>query len=382
MKYPKINSLDIENKILISSLGIGIITMIFFWVYRQDKMVEGMGILASEPISEGPLDVSGLAGVITGINALTTEIAIETDAEINTILMMEQAELNTAMLESQAEANFVASRAQAEMNKDLVIADVNAAVKQDAIVGALESENSKILTRTQGIADVLGGVADGASQTASLAAANAANQIQNIAQTATNASTTGLFAHSWKIALLAFLGSSVIGAWAISNIEVLIYRITNFKSCFFWYFLEIIGWLLYLPIEFIVWLFCLHDLEKYAWKGLDKVDCFISGITGFYLFKHSDAVNQKCYSKVFTPFPSLAIPFSFDTIGNSLNDLYDQSNAVPAVYGGMDEVQSVVDQSTQAAQIASEAALAMDAVVLATTAAQIGVETAEAASVL
>ena len=156
----------------------------------------------------------------------------------------------------------------------------------------------------------------------------------------------------------------------------------NFKSCFVWYFLEIVGWLLYLPIEFIVWLFCLQDLEKYAWKGLDRVDCFIYGITGFYLFKHSDAVNQKCYSKVFTPFPSLAIPFSFDAIGNSLNDLYDQTNAVPDVYGGADEVQSVVDKTTQDAQIASEAAIAMDAVVLSTTAAQIGVETAVAAGVL
>jgi hypothetical protein len=376
MKY---SSLDIENKILIACLGIGVMTVIFFWVHKRGKNVEGMdSVFAADPMPEGPLDITGTVGVTMGVNTLLSEVAIESDAAINTGMLMTQAEVDTTELTVQAETDTAVMMEQEAADTAQMIANQVKEGEEDRQSAFVESADNKTLDRVQKVVTVAGTAADIASQSAQLAAANAQNQTYNMAQTAANATTTGMYTHFWKAGFLAFLAASGIGSWAIHNIEVLIYRVTNFKSCFFWYFLEIIGWILYLPIEFIVWLLCLQELEKTAWKGLDAVDCMIYGVVGFYLFKHSDAVNQKCYSKVFTPFPTLALPFSFDTVGKYMNDMYEETNAVSEVYGGADHVQAEVDQSTQAAEAAAGVAIASDAVMASTIAAQIGIEEAAA----
>ena len=378
MKYPKIKSLDLENKILIVCLGIGVLTIIFLWVYKHSKIIEGNGVMATDPMPEGPLDISGTVGVTVGVNALLTEVAIESDAAINTGVMMAQEETDTTRMMALEQTDSSIEMAQEEKDTALMIANQIKEGELDRKSGLLESVDSKVLGKVQMATGAASTAADMAVQTAQLANLNSQQQLRGLADSAAAATSTGMQTHGWKIALLGFLAASGIGAWAISNIEVLIYRITNFKSCFFWYFLEIIGWLLYLPIEFIVWLFCLQDFEKYAWKGLDGLDCFINGIIGFYLFKHSDAVNQKCYSRVFTPFPSLAIPFSFDTIGNYMNDMYEETLAVPAVFGGEEQILANVDKANNDAKVGYETAIALDSVMIATTGAQIGVETAQA----
>ena len=371
MKY---NSLDIENKILIACLGIGVITVIFFWVHKRGKNVEGMAGEAAAFGSEGPFDITGSLAMYAAGDALLTEAIIQADEDIDTAMVMTQAEVDTIAIETQATADTAVIETQAAADTTEMIADEVKEGDETRQAGEIESSDNKALGRLEKVDTVASTAADIATQSAQLAAANAQNQTYNMAQTAANATTTGMYTHFWKAGFLAFLAASGIGSWAIHNIEVLIYRITNFKSCFFWYFLEIIGWILYLPIEFIVWLFCLQDFEKTAWKGLDAVDCVIYGVVGFYLFKHSDAVNQKCYSEVFTPFPTLALPFSFDTVGKYMNDMYEQNNAVSEVYGGTDQVQATVDESTQSAQTAADIALASDATVVSTIGAQIGIE--------
>jgi hypothetical protein len=380
MKYPKINSLDIENKILIACLGIGILTAVFFWVYKQSKKTEAFVGVGAVFGSEGPLDATGTVAMYAAGDAMLTQLIVQENNDINSAITDMEIIASTEFLAAEAEAN---TAALAELNiadTELLAANETQEAKHGRYAGHVKSINDKAAGRVQTAAEVIGSAADLAGQAAQMAVTDTKTKLRDLSQTNADARSTGMQTHGWKIALLAFLAASGIGAWAISNIEVLIYRITNFKSCFFWYFLEIIGWLFYLPIEFIVWLFCLQDLEKYAWKGLDRLDCSINGITGFYLFKHSDAVNQKCYSKVFTPFPSLAIPFSFDTIGNYMNDMYEETLAVPAVYGGENQLLAEVEQKTNDAKIASEAAIAMDAVALSATVAQIGVESAIALS--
>jgi hypothetical protein len=375
MKY---SSLDIENKILIACLGIGVMTVIFFWVHKRSKKVEGMVGEAAVFGSEGPFDFTGTVASYAAGDALLTQAIIQADADINTGMIMSQAEVDTSVMVEQEATDTALMVEQEAADTAQMIANEVKEGTETRLAGFGESVDSKLLDRVQKVSTVAGTAADIASQSAQLAAANAQNQTYNMAQTAANATATGMYTHFWKAGFLAFLAASGIGSWAIHNIEVLIYRVTNFKSCFFWYFLEIIGWILYLPIEFIVWLLCLQELEKTAWKGLDAVDCVIYDIVGFYLFKHSDAVNQKCYSKVFTPFPTLALPFSFDTVGKYMNDMYEQTNAVSEVYGGADHVQAEVDQSAQAAEAAAGVAIASDAVMASTIAAQIGIEEAAA----
>lgn len=100
-----------------------------------------------------------------------------------------------------------------------------------------------------------------------------------------------------------------LGVWIVRVIDVLIYRLFHIKDCFLWYTLEIIGFILYVPMEFIVWLFCLKSLEKSFWKLVDDFDCMIEAIIGFHIFHYSDTILKKCYSKKFPPVPYAAIPF-------------------------------------------------------------------------
>jgi hypothetical protein len=104
----------------------------------------------------------------------------------------------------------------------------------------------------------------------------------------------------------------LIGIWFVTNIEVLLSRLFHFKSCFLWYFMEILGFILYLPIEFLVWAFSLQCFEKMCWDGIYTADCSFTNIFGFHIFKYSDSIIQKCYAKQFKPFPSFNYKFDFD----------------------------------------------------------------------
>lgn len=102
---------------------------------------------------------------------------------------------------------------------------------------------------------------------------------------------------------------NTIGVWTVRTIEVLIYRLFHIKDCFLWYFLEIVGFIIYVPIEFFVWLFRMKFVEESFWKLVEDIDCFFNSVTGFHIFHYSDTVLKKCYSKRIPPFPYSAIKF-------------------------------------------------------------------------
>jgi hypothetical protein len=103
-----------------------------------------------------------------------------------------------------------------------------------------------------------------------------------------------------------------LGVWSLRAMEVAIYRLFHMKDCFLWYTLEIIGFILYVPIEFFVWLFCLKSLEDSLWKLLEDLDCFLTGILGFHVFHYSDTILKKCYSKRFPPLPFKSVDYEGD----------------------------------------------------------------------
>lgn len=99
-----------------------------------------------------------------------------------------------------------------------------------------------------------------------------------------------------------------IGLWAVRFIEVVIYRIFHLKDCFLWYFLELVGFILYIPVEFVVWLLCLQGVEKSMWSTVDQLDCMFADMTGYHITHYSDNVLQKCYAMQFPPFPMGVLP--------------------------------------------------------------------------
>lgn len=363
-KYFNIKSLSIENKILISCLGIAVLSLVFFIINKNSKIIEPI-----PPFVEPEEQVTDAL--------LATEFAV-TDAEIATSAATTDTLVSVESTITQAEVAETAATTDAIMVADDAFAQEER-VREANLTRAASFEESvggKISDRVNRVANVVSTGADFALAQAQNIAENAKNTLTYYKQADWNSKAVGMFSNFWKVGFLGFLVASGVGAWAITNIKVLIYRITNFKSCFFWYFLEIIGWILYLPIQFFVWLFCLQEFEKDCWNSLDALDCHFYDYTGFYLFKHSDDVNEKCYSKVFTPFPKLSIPFNFDTIGNYMNNLDNITNNLTSEYGSPDEIMNDVNQSVEDAQKASEAAKAAETAAETAMAVQIGTEAA------
>ena len=108
-------------------------------------------------------------------------------------------------------------------------------------------------------------------------------------------------------AVFGYLGKVI--AWLFKTVKCSLTWFSNFRQCFFWYFLEIIGQIIYLPFRFLIWLLTymgIYDLEcveRDFWSGVSDVDCFIYSLVDFHLFRYSEEVLEKCYSCNPGPFP-------------------------------------------------------------------------------
>lgn len=78
-------------------------------------------------------------------------------------------------------------------------------------------------------------------------------------------------------------------------VKCTIKMIVNFPQCFIYYLLEIIGNVLYLPIMLIVWAFGMREIEISMWKMVRDFDNLVNSVAGFYLFKYSNSILNKCY---------------------------------------------------------------------------------------
>lgn len=142
---------------------------------------------------------------------------------------------------------------------------------------------------------------------------------------------------AWKYSTLVMvigvcllLGGYVwkVGVWTINMLSCLFKMFGNFSSCFFYYFLDIIGYILYLPFAIMFWLFrisietyyedcskdeypSIYNIEKEIWDLIYWVDCQVYDATGFHIFHYSEDIIQRCYScspGPFPPFPNLFSP--------------------------------------------------------------------------
>lgn len=78
-------------------------------------------------------------------------------------------------------------------------------------------------------------------------------------------------------------------------VKCTIKMIVNFPQCFIYYLLEIIGNILYLPIMLIVWAFGMREIEISMWKMVRDFDNLVNSVAGFYLFRYSNSILNKCY---------------------------------------------------------------------------------------
>ena len=87
-----------------------------------------------------------------------------------------------------------------------------------------------------------------------------------------------------------------------SRMECGVDKIANIRHCSFYYFLDLLGYTLYLIIfKFPVWLIKIvtgQDLQPAVDKCFEAIDCFddfIYGLWGYHIIHYSDETMDKCY---------------------------------------------------------------------------------------
>ena len=71
--------------------------------------------------------------------------------------------------------------------------------------------------------------------------------------------------------------------------------LTNIPGCLIYYMLDALGWAMYAPIAFFVWVFSLQALERALWRYVDIIDGWTHRATGVHPFHFSANVRNKCY---------------------------------------------------------------------------------------
>jgi hypothetical protein len=80
-----------------------------------------------------------------------------------------------------------------------------------------------------------------------------------------------------------------------------VYFITQLPKCMFYYVLEWIGQVLYLPVRIFVWVmktFFKIKLQKYLdkfWRFMEKVDLIIYKHAKFHIIHYPRSVRERCY---------------------------------------------------------------------------------------
>jgi len=281
---------DLEKKILISSLGIVVLTLLFAFIHKKSKLIEPIPPFTI-PGDDLVVDAQGIINIgeaVAGIGT-TTAGAVE-----NTIVTATEGTVNVITTQAMNVLRQLDSTAKFLANK----ASTAKTSAQSAIRQQVNVVKQQVRDRVRTI-----------KQNIQIEAQRLkAEFVQKVKSKMT-------FTRFFKYATLLTLLFSKIGRWATKTTQIILMRISNFKTCFIWYALEIIGWILYLPIEFIVWFFCLETWETSFWDMVKEVDCFFNSIMGFHIFYYSDYIRQKCFIPTLPQFPSMGMGGKFSKGG-------------------------------------------------------------------
>jgi len=88
--------------------------------------------------------------------------------------------------------------------------------------------------------------------------------------------------------------------WVGQYLECAFQKIISLPKCFFWYSLDCIAWVFYLPFRMLFWSLGMEEfIHDYFWCLLEDMDKFIhdeDGLnTGVHIIHFPDSVMNKCY---------------------------------------------------------------------------------------
>jgi hypothetical protein len=104
----------------------------------------------------------------------------------------------------------------------------------------------------------------------------------------------------WLGSAFVFVGKAIICAFK---------KIGTLNKCMFWYLLDMVGQILYLPFRFIFWMLGIKECD--IWSPIYEVDDYFHQLTGQHFCRFPDWVNDMCYNCGIGEFPAPPKPHSF-----------------------------------------------------------------------
>jgi hypothetical protein len=86
----------------------------------------------------------------------------------------------------------------------------------------------------------------------------------------------------------------------ITYITCGVYFLSNIRNCFFYYLLEIVGQILYLPFRILLWVLNLFGINLYGivdniWIAFDDLDTYVYTLAGFHIIHYPKSIREQCY---------------------------------------------------------------------------------------
>jgi hypothetical protein len=295
--------MKVINKLLIILIGLIIITFLVFKLFEKDKNIEGMGV---PTLFGAPKFAMQTTEVVT--DAITNAVEVGRDAVKATVdTAADVADAGRDMALAGQESVRDTTMAAVEEGTD----NIRAGIDESTKLGYSIKDTIGKLT-----IDLKNGI---------IAGMKLAWEIKYLTMFA------GIF-----LLLGGYFVKVFLWLFAIPKnkndkkgfIYCLFIMFGNFSSCFFYFFLDIVGYVLYLPFAFMFYLFrssieiyypdCkredyppIYNVEKEIWDLIYDIDCKIYDATGFHVFHYSEEVMKRCYGcspGKFPPFPNLFSP--------------------------------------------------------------------------
>jgi hypothetical protein len=182
------------------------------------------------------------------------------------------------------------------------MADIIAAIQSTiAAISGLIADSTGIIADVQSAIGVAQGIL--AQQRYVMAAAIAAAEFKGLSHIIEGAGQLfiGTVKSIDKLVPHGFDSIFTTFVFSMSWMMCLFKNITNIQVCFFYYLLEIIGQILYLPVRIILWLLFkfrldMYPLETKIWELVEYADRVVMKTAGFHITHYPKNIRDTCYN--------------------------------------------------------------------------------------
>ena len=283
---------NLNKKLFICSLGIIFLTYGICLFYKKQTIKEGLLLTPDDLVQILAVSVSPPVAASTGTLSSLIETSLSQEVTLmgeNHLAATQQAIKNDTIATQIAKKNNMAVNANIKKNETNIIKNQNNLSKQQKQEAKTIAQQHKkeIQQAKQEI-----------EQKSALQAKK--QEMQDRARAVVNKFS--------NFKMLAMIG--MLYEWGLPFVQCGWYWFKNIRQCFFWYLLDTIGQILYLPFGLLIWIFpILEPPSDLFWKTLDDLDCLCFDATGYHFLHYSPDIIRQCFScnpkdlKELTKFP-------------------------------------------------------------------------------